>query len=46
MVNLLLGDKGKIDFETPIFMTDSQREQFLSLLEELFDPVEVDYCGS
>jgi len=45
LVSLLLGDKGKIDFETPIFMTDSQREQFMSLLNELFDPVEVDYVS-
>lgn len=42
MVEILLGDKGRLDFSVPMDMTDDQKKKFISLLEELFDVVEVE----
>lgn len=43
---LLIGNKGRIDFPTPIEMNQEQKNKFLELLRQLYDVVEEDYVPS
>tara|TARA_Y100000310_G_scaffold328134_1_gene395731 strand:+ start:479 stop:1105 length:627 start_codon:yes stop_codon:yes gene_type:complete len=43
MDEILIGNKGRIDFATPISMTEEQKNKFFDLLNELYDVVELDY---
>ena len=45
MIEILIGDKGRIDFSTPIHMTEEQQKKFLKLLNTLFEPVETEYVS-
>lgn len=46
MTTLLLGDYRRIDFETPISMTEEQKNKFISFLKTLYDPVEIEHVSS
>ena len=43
-MKILLGHKGNVDFDGPISITKSQKDQFINFLETIFDPVkEIEY---
>jgi len=37
-MKILLGNKGYVDFSSPVFMSVENKEKFISLLKSIFDP--------
>lgn len=43
-MKILVGDKGNVDFDSPVRMTEKQREDFIDFMKSLFSVVKVEYC--
>jgi len=45
MIKMLIGDKGNVDFDSPVKMSKKQQDDMIGLLRSIFSVVEVDHTN-
>tara|TARA_Y100000310_G_scaffold333512_1_gene411220 strand:+ start:368 stop:991 length:624 start_codon:yes stop_codon:yes gene_type:complete len=41
-MNILIGDKGNVDFDSPVKMTDNQQQKFIEFLRSIFSVIKLE----